>query len=237
MSENNLVPVPGSTVRAVSRIGGGKARALFATVLTVAPTQDQAPPDLSIVFMDDPSLAALGKVDWHQQFNRHAGVHHASHPDVKNGLVSLCWTDTLPPAEEVIDVLDLDVDLIFPPVNVQTSSVEMPVRTPELPAAPVEPVEPPVTEEYRGYEIVHENAGFPVKEHGTLIAIAESVDKAKEYIDLVIDGPPAPSSQPRGPEPEPVAPPPPPPVPTHEPTKPTTDTEQPTTPAGEQHQA
>lgn len=104
---SKLMPVPGSTVRAITSIGTGVPRAVFATVLSVSPILPEnlgtdGEPTISLFFLDptDFSPAALGKVDWHGELDRHVNVHHASHPEVVNKLVSLCWVDVLPAPED-----------------------------------------------------------------------------------------------------------------------------------------
>ncbi len=100
-------------------IGTGLPRIVYAAVLAVAPLLPEnvgtnGEPTLTLAFLDAPDPRALGKVDWHEEFERQSGVRHASHPDVKNRMVSLAWLDVLPEAGQAVTVDEFAGTDIFP---------------------------------------------------------------------------------------------------------------------------
>lgn len=106
--------VPGMTIRLVRNLDGGKRRALFGSVLAVAPVLPEnlgtnGEPTLSVAMLDPRAIDIVqaGRADWHTAMERVTGVRHASHPEVLAGRTSLYYVDALP-----IDGGEIELDAL-----------------------------------------------------------------------------------------------------------------------------
>lgn len=92
---------PGNVVRLVRAFGPGQSIALLGTVIGVAPITPESvgahgEPAITAVYLKpsaNPNV--LGSVNWHQGFERVAGILHHSNPDVVAGRHGIYWVDSV----------------------------------------------------------------------------------------------------------------------------------------------
>lgn len=91
----------GNVVRIVRAFGPGQSIALLGTVLGVAPITPETvgangEPAITAVYLKpDASPSLLGSFNWHQAFERVAGILHHSNPDVVAGRHGIYWVDSV----------------------------------------------------------------------------------------------------------------------------------------------